>query len=249
MIYNSQNPILKIIGVEHIKWNAEEFWVRPREFSALAFRICGSATITAGGTSYFVDTNDVLYMPQGLAYQARYSDTEIIAIHFRTQNNDTEPQVFSLSNAQQIYKTFLGIHTLWKNKATGYTAYALSQLYAILGQLCEEDTVTKLPDYFLQAVSYIHAHFTERDIAIPVICKNAGISATYLRALFGEHYGKSPIQYITELRLEHARNLLSCGHSVESAGAQSGFSDPKYFARVVKKHFGCTPRQLRDYGK
>jgi AraC-like DNA-binding protein len=37
--------------------------------------------------------------------------------------------------------------------------------------------------------------------------------------------------------------------TIEDAACESGFNDPKYFARVVKKHFGCTPRDLKLYGK
>jgi two-component system response regulator YesN len=104
--------------------------------------------------------------------------------------------------------------------------------------------VNKLPEYFLRAVSCIQDHFTDHQLSIPGICKEA-----YLRTLFHQNYGKTPTEYITELRLEHARNLISCGASVEAAAGESGFSGPKYFARVVKKHFGCTPRNLRSYGK
>ena len=57
------------------------------------------------------------------------------------------------------------------------------------------------------------------------------------------------MEYITRLRLEYARRLIANGVSVESTAYESGFNDPKYFARVVKKHFGCTPRNLKTYGK
>jgi hypothetical protein len=184
MIYTCQNPILNINSVEHMQWSAGDFTVEPRDFSAIAFRIRGDATIVADNQTYFVDNGDILYLPQGLAYEARYSDTEMIAIHFITQRPDPAPQIFSPSNIQQVYKAFLTLHTLWKNKAPGYTAYCTAQLYNILGQLCQQDTVTKLPEYFLQAVSYIHDHYTDHEISIPVICKNAGISPTYLRILF-----------------------------------------------------------------
>ncbi|MBQ3099216.1 MAG: AraC family transcriptional regulator [Kiritimatiellae bacterium] len=36
---------------------------------------------------------------------------------------------------------------------------------------------------------------------------------------------------------------------IETAAYESGFNDPKYFARVVKSRFGCTPRALKAYGK
>jgi AraC-like DNA-binding protein len=57
------------------------------------------------------------------------------------------------------------------------------------------------------------------------------------------------VAYITELRLEHARNRIAGGVPIERAAAESGWGDAKYFARVVKKYFGCTPRDLKNYGK
>ena len=44
-------------------------------------------------------------------------------------------------------------------------------------------------------------------------------------------------------------NLITCGVSVETAAEQSGFNDSKYFARVVKKYYHCTPRELKHHGK
>ena len=82
-----------------------------------------------------------------------------------------------------------------------------------------------------------------------MICTEAGIGATQFRQLFKKYYQKTPMEYITSLRLEYARSLISNGVPVEKASFESGFNDSKYFARVVKKYFGCTPRELKTYGK
>ena len=95
----------------------------------------------------------------------------------------------------------------------------------------------------------INANYKDSTLSIDKVCKKAGISATVFRQQFKKYYQKTPIEYITELRLEYARNLISRGTSIENAAFESGFNDSKYFARIVKKHFGCTPRQLRTYGK
>ena len=39
--------------------------------------------------------------------------------------------------------------------------------------------------------------------------------------------------------------IISCGTTIEQAAEKSGFNDSKYFARVVKKRFNCTPRELK----
>ena len=249
MLYDGDNSVLNITAVERMQWSSGRFHISPRPFSALAFRISGSATITVGGVSYPVGPNDVLYLPQNLAYTAEYSDTEMLVFHFVTATDDPTPQTYTLGNPEKVYQSFLRAHTLWQNKAPGYVSYVMSQFYSVLGQICEKETVQSLPGGFLKAVAYINANFRNNALTVPQVCEIADISATAFRALFKKQYQKAPVAYITDLRLEYARNLISGGMSIEAAAVESGFNDPKYFARRVKKHFGCTPSKLKTYGK
>lgn len=249
MLYNGENPILRIIGIEHMRWNGGTFQVAPREYSALAFRISGSATIHCGGREYDINTNDILYLPQNMGYTAKYTDTEMIVVHFITMRDDSKIELYTIQNTEQIYKLFLQAHELWKNKEPGFTVYTISLFYTILGTIFEKETKTVLPPYFLKAISFINANYKSNRICVEGICAQAGIGATLFRQLFKKHYQKTPTEYITDLRLEYARNLIAGGMTIENAAYESGFNDPKYFARVVKKRLGCTPRQLKIYGK
>ena len=71
MLYNGDNPVIEITGVEHMKWSGGTFNVAGRNYSALAFRISGSAVIQSGGKEYNIKTNDILYLPQGMNYTAK----------------------------------------------------------------------------------------------------------------------------------------------------------------------------------
>lgn len=248
MLYHGDNPAITIEAVEHMHWQGGTFRVAPRNYCALAFRIRGTARIEVGGVTYTLGTNDILYVPQDLGYTATYSDTEMIVFHFVTRRSDKRIEVYSMEDSGRIYKLFLRARALWQNKEPGYTVYAMSQLYAVLGTILETQTKTKLPPHFLQAVSYINENYRSA-ITMQRICEASGISATVFRQLFKEHYQKTPVAYITELRLEHARNRIAGGQSIEQAAAESGFNDSKYFARVVKRYFDCTPRDLKNYGK
>jgi len=249
MIFNDHNPVLQIVAVEHMHWGEGSFQVAPREYSALTFRIKGSAAITSGGKRYDVHTNDVLYLPQNMCYTAEYTDTEIIAVHFLELKDEQDIEVFSFQNGEQIYKLFLRAHALWKNKETGIYIHTMTQLYTIGGALLECKTRISMPEHFLKAISLINSNYRNNRLRVDAVCSEAGIGATVFRQLFKKHYEKTPIAYITELRLEYARNLIGSGESIENAAYESGFNDPKYFARAVKKHFGCTPRALKNYGK
>lgn len=249
MLCEGNNPILKIIGVEHMYWKGGIFDVKARDYSALAFRISGNATITTSRNTYYIQSNDILYMPQNISYKAEYTDTEMLVIHFVTLENDSDMEVYSFQNVEQIYKMFLSALSFWKKKEPGCYVYTLSQLYMILGVILEKSTKTNQPVHFLNAISFMNTNYRNSSLSVDRICAEVGISATFFRQLFKKYYQETPMEYITGLRLEYARSLISNGVSVENATYESGFNDPKYFARVVKKHFGCTPRELKTYGK
>lgn len=248
MLYDNENRILQLINAERLCWKAGSFDVKPRKVCALAFRVEGSADMYCAGKHFFIDAGDVLYMPQGLGYQVDYTDTKMLAFHFVTQKDDPEPEVYSLRNRSQIHQLFLQAAELWAKKEPGYMNFCTALLHRVLGVLCAENMENEMPAHFRKAVSYIHGHFCET-LSIGLICEEAHMSATAFRQYFQRYYGVTPTEYIRDLRLEHARNLIAGGMGIEQAAQESGIPDPKYFARLVRKKYDCTPRQLKIYGK
>lgn len=249
MLYEGTNPILEIKNVESLTSSPGTYEVAPRPYCSLSFRIRGTARIQTGDKEFTVNTNDILYLPQNLAYTAQYTETEMITFHFVTALDDGEIQVFSFENGEKIYKTFLQARELWQTKAPGFRLYAMSALYAALGMICQKQTHAQLPPHFLRAVSILNGDYTNSHLNLGEVCSHAGIAQSRFRQLFKLHYGKTPVDYLTDLRIEQARSLIAGGMSVEAAAFESGFNDPKYFARAVKKRFGCTPRDFKSYGK
>ena len=173
----------------------------------------------------------------------------MLVIHFVASEKDSEPEIYSFQNTEPIYKLFLSALRLWDNKEPGFHVYVLSQLYMILGVILEKSTKRNLPGHFLNAISFINSNYRNGALSIDRICAEAGIGATQFRQLFKKYYQKTPTEYIMQLRLEYARNLISGGMTVEKAAYESGFNDSKYFARVVKRCLNCTPRELKNYGR
>lgn len=248
MFFGGENPVLRIIAVEHMCWEGGTFQVEPRSHCALAFRIRGTARICCADKTVEVDSGSILYLPQNLGYLAEYSETELLVFHFITREDDRQIELYTPTDSAGLYKLFLRAHSLWQNRQPGYPVQVMSQLYAVLGAISESEAQSDLPIHFLQAVSHIHANYRHK-LNVDQVCREAGIGTTAFRRLFKKHYHKTPVEYITDLRLEYARNLIAGGAPVEEAALESGFADAKYFARLVSKYYGCTPRQLRLYGK
>lgn len=75
------------------------------------------------------------------------------------------------------------------------------------------------------------------------------VSEDRFHHIFKESAGMAPLQYINEVRLGKAMNLLKQGDytATEVAGAV-GFSDYNHFGRLFRRAFGCTPNEVRKNG-
>lgn len=245
MLYTCQNPIVELQTVGRFAWNARNLQVSGRPFSALAIRVQGGGSMECNGKTYSLRQGDVLYMPQNLSYSYQYTDTELLLFHFITAKSDTEPEIFRPQHPEELIALFQKAVGCWEQRKPGYMGRCISLLYRILGKLAENEATVHLPREFTLATSYLQEHFQDRQLRIGQACYAAGISQTTFRQLFQKHFGCSPVEHLTELRLEHARGLIAAGVKVEEAALESGFGDSKYFSRVVKRQLGCTPRQLK----
>lgn len=94
-------------------------------------------------------------------------------------------------------------------------------------------------------VSYIHKYYQE-GISVAEIQEEFSIDARRLPQLFQQYTGLTPLQYIIELRLRDAKNLLrNTKQSVGEIGREVGYDDAFYFSRIFKKNIGISPKEYR----
>jgi AraC-like DNA-binding protein len=95
--------------------------------------------------------------------------------------------------------------------------------------------------YVLNAIKYIQFNYSH-DISIDNVADNVGISRSHLYRVFMSNVGKSPIDYLTEYRINEACKLLRNGSlSIAEVAVSVGFFDQFYFSRVFKKSQGMPP--------
>lgn len=96
-----------------------------------------------------------------------------------------------------------------------------------------------------EAKSYIRGHYAE-DISLRSVAARVNASPNYFSSIFSEECGKTFIEYLTEVRMERARELLVCSAMRTSdIGYEVGYRDPHYFSFVFKKTQGVTPKEYR----
>lgn len=103
----------------------------------------------------------------------------------------------------------------------------------------------KVPAKLTEAVSYIHQNFLTL-LSMEEVAAHCGITNTYLARMFQKHMLCTPNEYVSSLRISHAKYLLKNGATLTEACFQSGFRDYAYFIAKFKKIAGVTPFQFKN---
>ena len=94
------------------------------------------------------------------------------------------------------------------------------------------------------AMKYIEENFTDPSLNNSILASKCRISEVYFRRLFFEHYKTTPKQYIIDMRINRAKQLLSEGNNKIAAISENcGFSNPYHFCRTFKRQVGVTPTE------
>lgn len=115
--------------------------------------------------------------------------------------------------------------------------------------LMQEESVSSSESYSKQylakAKEYMENNFSYH-IRISDIASFVGIDRTYLYRLFMEEEHLSPKQYLFQLRLRNATNMLrDPRYTVTEIAYSCGFKDASAFCNYFKKAMGVTPRKYR----
>lgn len=93
-----------------------------------------------------------------------------------------------------------------------------------------------------EAVEYIDAHYTRCDISLTLLSQNLLVSPSYLSSIFKKIKGISIRQYITQLRMEKAKELFANQSlTLTEIAERVGYHDLFYFSKVFKRYFGVSP--------
>ena len=111
-------------------------------------------------------------------------------------------------------------------------------------QLGEPDA--SMPPMVLKACGYIRASAMVDDIDLNAVARHCGLSVGHLSRLFHHSTGLTFREYLAQVRVEHARELLlRTGRNISEVAYDSGFQSLSQFHRVFLKAFGVSPGKMR----
>ena len=199
---------------------------------------------------------------------ARLNDSDFLGEYFHIPTITKNAQESVLTYFQEIYQSATSQNPSRLFRIRGNLELILAYLTQRANAECEAEVPSEhdVPDaHSLEAirrriaktqninrdpriqvvVDYLTPHLNE-PFTIQSLSEMAQVSQTSFRRLFKAHTGKSPSDYIRELRMTSAaRMLLTSDREIAEIGYQVGFSDANYFSRTFRQVFGVSPHQYR----
>ena len=94
-----------------------------------------------------------------------------------------------------------------------------------------------------KAKLFIERNYARSYITLEQIAEHLSVTASYLSTIFKKELGVSVISYLTEVRLKKAKEIMDSKPllPIMDVAAQVGYSDPYYFSKCFRKHYGLSP--------
>ncbi len=127
------------------------------------------------------------------------------------------------------------------------TTLLLHELLLRMSRGAEESRTDRTRSQMIeQAVSEMEQRFAE-PLTVAGLAEQFHVESGWFSRLFRRRMGVSPQQYLTQVRMTKARELLSTTDcSIGEAARLSGYDNQLYFSRLFHKMYGCAPREYRQ---
>jgi AraC-like DNA-binding protein len=235
----------------------------------LVLIIKGKGSFTIEGTSYSVQPGMLFYFHPHLLHSGNTDPNcpmVFFAVHFsfsiaqymggdfwsfdaKPPRLDLDP-VTHLFTPYKINEIFKKIYITWERKEPGYQWKSNILLQKLLFEILFQQVfppgnhadITRCE----RTMDYIRQHYRD-DITIKKLSTLIDLSPGYFSKIFKRTVGKTPIEYLHQVRIDYSKELLlNTSFKIKDIAHRSGFRDEFYFTRVFKKLESCTPSQFRE---
>lgn len=216
----------------------------------VAYMKKGNARIVSPDITIEINEDEAFYIPKNLSYQSYwYGKPEVNFLSFAYRELDTSDdnnfELQTLKCDRNLIDKILNLPT----PGTQINCKTLSMFYDILADLIPIMKISpdsKEKSIIREVTECIRRNPFSSIAEISRLCK---ISESYLYALFKKNAHSTPNDYRQRVMCNMGVELLlTTDKKIEEISELTGFSSGSYFRKVLKKHLGYTPREIRRLG-
>ncbi|NHN29603.1 AraC family transcriptional regulator [Paenibacillus agricola] len=260
--------ILDVLRRDQRFWsNGKHFVRKAASMNNFCYILGGQGSLEILGQTYPLKRDDVFHFCVGQQFHLRSDPDDTlcyIAVHYQPYvvpvqagmpleaNAVAWPfaPMMSIGKEQKELPVLMeSLLHCWTNKNAGFEWKARVMLLNIFQKLSDwygqiqQDENARLIAASMEHIKQNFHEKLERDGLAQMIA----VSSSYYSVLFKRYSGYSVVQYITKLRIDRAKQLLTASKApVSEIAREVGYTDPLYFARKFSQEIGMSPSEYRN---
>ncbi len=230
----------------------------------------GRRTIFIEGVHYDLEAGDLLLIPKGLAHGTEgEAYTRYLLVFTDEDLDEAQREMIEFLLSQKVSMTaeekrrvldvLEAMLKLETNHTKGnqtlndhnlqvcfsYLFFTLSKLKNFPSSKYSSSEFSSYSPITRKIINYIHGNY-QKDINLEELSKTYFLSKSNLCHKFKKETQMTIIDYLLQIRLHNAKNLLQCtDKSMAEIARACGFSSPNYFSLIFNKHIRYSPREYR----
>jgi len=234
-----QNAKSRVIHIEDLPHKGEYVGEYPVETEYLIFEMVKK------GESLKARQQANLFFEWMVSNYPEYSDSTKLKVLEIVMLVEREAFLDGAVDYGFLYRTTYLKEILMMNSYEEIRNWFLNKIVTVSRQIAEK-RINLAVSMVSKAIAYINQNY-RKDISLDDVSREVNISPYYFSKRFKEETGVNFIDYLTTLRIDHAKVLLKENQlSMKEICAQIGYSDPNYFSRIFKKLVNLTPSEYRE---
>ena len=220
----------------------------------ISVNVQGTGKTWIGEACYSFSEGTILCIPPGMEHSKR-SQQGFIDYYFHTEEvltadnrrvSTEHPIVLqddSEKSFERLVQLFLNLHYQKKLEERPVVFSLFRAAMQLLAAWMAGQSAVPLVD---QVKSRIIAGFTDPELDLKDILASGSYTENYMRRKFREETGMTPTEYLTQLRVDYAKQLLEqkklLNLTITDIAGMCGYYDERYFSRVFRAKTGMSPR-------
>lgn len=208
----------------------------------------GNGYLQLEGRSVLFDEATVVCIPPGVKH-AKYSETGFRDLWIQASAfsaPDCKEPIFLGDDAEKSITSLISIlYSAQYGNTPNRKAVVESLWDSIQAMILSRIEYRETDSRVEEIANKILQSFQDPDFSVDDCLSLGGYCPDHMRRLFRHHFGKTPHDYLVELRIRAAKKLLASrstsNYSIAQISCMTGFHDVAYFSRIFKKATGVPP--------